>query len=474
MHTLHLALIILYELLVVAAICHVVMDNRQPAKTMAWVLVIYFVPVVGLLFYVFLGINTRKERLVSNRSVNQLTKRAMLEFVEQSNFSVPESHKQIVDLFVNQNMALPFKNNRVKIYSKGEDYVLDLLRSIGSARHHIHVNMYIFEDDALGRLLSDALLDAAARGVEVRVIYDDVGCWKVRSAFFERMREGGVEVNAFMPVRFPVFTSRANYRNHRKVVVIDGMHGYIGGMNIALRYVKGSGGKPWRDTMVRLSGGAVYALQRMFLVDWYFTDRTLITHRAYYPPIPEECSNECLAQVVTGGPDTPYPELLQGYIRVIMQARHYLYLETPYFLPSGAVLMALKTAAVGGTDVRLIVPRHTDSFWVDWAGRSYLREVIEAGVKVYMYEGGFLHSKMLVSDDMLVTCGSANIDMRSMETNFEANVFFYDADVAGRFKQLFEEDMKHSKLVNEEAKVCQPSFLVRLLESLMRLISPLM
>ena len=157
-----------------------------------------------------------------------------------------------------------------------------------------------------------------------------------------------------------------------------------------------------------------------------------------------------------------------------MQARHYLYLETPYFLPSGAVLMALKTAAVGGTDVRLIVPRHTDSFWVDWAGRSYLREVIEAGVKVYMYEGGFLHSKMLVSDDMLVTCGSANIDMRSVETNFEANVLFYDADVAGRFKQLFEEDMKHSKLVNEEAKVYQPSFLVRLLESLMRLISPLM
>lgn len=474
MHTLHLLGVFLYEAIVIACILHVLMDNRQPAKTMAWALVIYFVPVVGIVFYLFFGINTRKQRLISQRSMDQLTKRSMLEFVEQQNIQVPEEHRQTVKLFANQNMSLPFKNNRTAIYTDGHAFFLDLLQAIGQAVHHIHLDLYIIEDDPLGRLVSDALIDRAKAGVEVRVIYDDVGCWKVKEAFFERMREAGIEVNSFMPVRFPLFTSKVNYRNHRKLIVIDGRLGFIGGMNIAQRYVKGMGRQPWRDTMMRFEGGAVYGLQRAFLVDWYFVDRTLISNRKYYPPTPSDLSNDCLAQIVTSSPVTPWPEIMQGYLRVIISARQYIYIQTPYFLPTESVLLALKTAVVGGVDVRLMVPRHTDSHFVGWACRSYLREMVQTGVKVYLYEGGFIHSKMMVCDDSLATCGSTNVDFRSFENNFEANAFVYDRDTAMRFKQIFLDDQQRSSelaLILERRTL---KFPVRLWESLTRLLSPLL
>ena len=235
MHGLYLTGVIINEIIAAVAIVHVLMDNRQPAKTMAWALVIFFVPVVGILLYVFFGINTRKERMMSQRSMDQLTKRSMLEFAEQHDLHLPEAYRQTIDLFVNQNMAMPFNNTKADIYTDGHSFFLELLHAIGQARHHIHIDMYIFADDALGNLVADALIDSSRRGVEVRVIYDDVGCWNVSHRFFERMREGGVDVRPFLPVRFPTFTGKVNYRNHRKIVVIDGRTGFIVGMNIALR-----------------------------------------------------------------------------------------------------------------------------------------------------------------------------------------------------------------------------------------------
>ncbi len=474
MHGLHITGIILYEIVVVIAIIHVLMDNRQPAKTMAWALVIYFVPFVGIIFYIFFGINRRKEKLVSERSLNQLAKRSMLSFVEQQNLQLPDAHRQTIDLFVNQNLSMPFKNNDLDIFTDGHAFFLALLKAIGSARHHIHINMYIFSDDPLGRLVGDALADKARQGVEVRVIYDDVGCWNVSSRFFESMRENGIDVHAFLPVRFPSFTSKVNYRNHRKIVVIDGTTGFIGGMNIALRYVKGTGRQKWRDTMVRITGGGVLALQRAFLVDWYFVDRTLISDRKYYPPTPPSLSNDCLTQIVTSSPVAPYPDIMQGYLRVIMSARKYIFIETPYFLPTYPILFALKTAVLGGVDVRLIVPLHCDAHFVEWAGRSYLRDISQAGVKVYLYTRGFIHSKILICDDSLSTCGSTNVDSRSFENNFEANAFFYDKATAMRFKEIFMRDLSDSTALDEVAERAHPGFFARLWESITRLLSPLL
>ncbi len=470
----HWIYLLIYVAATLPAIIAVLMDNKQPAKTIAWVLVLFFMPIVGILFYFFFGQNTRKERLISDRSMDQLTKRSMLEFAEQENLRFPEVNKPLMQLFANQNWALPFKDNQVSIFTDGYEYFLTLLYNIGKAQHHIHIDVYIIEDDPLGNLIADALIDKARQGVEVRLIYDDVGCWKVKDRFFERMRDAGIDVHAFMPVRFPAFTSKVNYRNHRKLCVIDGKIGFIGGMNIALRYVKGTHRQEWRDTHLCVKGGAVYAIQRAFLVDWYFVDRTLITDRSYYPPVSASICNDCLAQVVTSSPITPWPDIMQGYVRILLQARRYVYMETPYFLPTEPVMFAMRTAALAGVDVRLMVPSHTDARLVEWASRSYMMEAIEAGVNVYLYKAGFNHSKLLVSDDNLCSCGSTNIDFRSFENNFEANIFFFDEEMAMRIKTIFLEDQEECVLVDDVSYFVKRPFLKRLFESIVRLLSPLL
>jgi cardiolipin synthase len=460
------------------AVIHVVMDNRQPAKTMAWALVILFLPLVGIALYIFFGVNHRRERLVSQRSLDQLSKRSMLGFVEQQDLHVADSHKQLVDLFVNQNLSLPFKVAGIDIMTDGYSFFPELLADIGRAKHHIHIAMYIFEEDALGNLVADALIDKVRQGVKVRVIYDDVGCWRVPHRFFERMREGGIETLPYLPVHFPTFTSKVNYRNHRKIVVIDGRVGYIGGMNIALRYVQGTGEQPWRDTMLRLEGPIVYSLQRAFLVDWYFVDRTLITSRDYYPSDIQHSTQNTphspVAQVVTSSVMARYPEIMQGFVRAITAARRYVYLETPYFIPNEPVLFALKTATMAGVDVRILCPHHSDARFTEWASRSYLRELHEAGAKVFLYEPGFMHSKLMVIDDSLVTCGSTNADFRSFENNFEANVFIYDQGTALRLKKVFLDDQSLSVSLESVTSWMHPTFFPRLWESVTRMISPLL
>lgn len=470
----HWILLVIYLAITIGGIVAVLMDNKQPEKTMAWILVLCFMPIVGIIFYLFFGQNTRKEKVISERSMDLLMKRSMLEFAEQENLHIPRRNRPLMKLFTNQNWALPFKDNEVSIFTDGYEFVSTLLYNIGQAQDHIHLDTYIIEDDPLGNLVADALIDKARQGVEIRLLYDDVGCWRVKDRFFNRMKAAGIQVYAFMPVRFPAFTGKVNYRNHRKLCVIDGKVGFIGGMNIALRYVKGTARQTWRDTHLCIRGGAVYAIQRAFLVDWYFVSRTLVTDRRYYPPVDKTIDNNCLTQIVTSSPVSPWPDIMQGYVRVLLQAHRYVYMESPYFLPTEPVLFAMRTAALSGVDVRLIVPRHGDAKLVEWASRSYLMEVIEAGVKVYLYEPGFNHSKILVSDDNLSSCGSTNIDFRSFENNFEANAFFFNEGMALRLKKVFLTDQAQSTLVDDVSYFIKRPFLQRLLESLVRLLSPLL
>ena len=472
----HWIFIVLYVAVIVGIMLTVLMDNRQPAKTIAWVLVLLFVPVVGIVLYIFFGQNTRKMKLISGRSLDQLSKRSMLEFVEQRNLRMPEYFSSLVRLFTNQSLSLPFKDNAVEFYTDGYQFFPALLQAIKGATNHIHLDTYIIADDPLGRLISDALIAKAREGVEVRLIYDDVGCWRVPERFFDRMRQAGVKVRSFMPVRFPAFTSKVNYRNHRKVCVIDGTQGFIGGMNIALRYVKGlhGGTLPWRDTHMRLRGSVVYALQRAFLVDWYFVDRTLINDHRYYPPMPWHISNDSLAQVVTSSPIAQWPDIMQGYVRILLEAKRYVYMETPYFLPTEPVLFAMRTAALAGVDVRLLIPRRSDAWLIQLASMSYVTETLEAGVKVRLYEKGFNHSKLLVADDQISTCGSTNIDFRSFENNFEANVFFYDRQTALRIKDIYMRDEDCSINFSEARELHHRPYMHRFVESLLRLLSPLL
>lgn len=469
----HWAFLAVYVVVIIMVMVRVLMDNRQPAKTMAWMLVLTFIPMLGIILYFFFGQTTRKERKIWQYSMDQLTKHSMLEFVEQKRLHLPHEYRELINLFMNQNWVLPFKNNETEIYTSGYEFFPSLLMEIGKAEHHIHLDTFIISCDPLGQIVADALIDKARQGVEVRVIYDDVGSWKTKNRFFDRMRAEGIEIYAFMPVRFPIFTSKVNYRNHRKICVIDGEVGFIGGMNIANRYVKGIKKLAWRDTHVKITGAAVYGLQRAFLVDWFFVSRELITDHVYYP-VSKVAENNSLIQIVTSSPTSLWPEIEQGYVRVLTSAKQYVYMETPYFLPTDPILFAMRTAALSGVDVRLMIPYETDTKIVEWASRTYVLATVKAGVKVYLYKAGFNHSKLLVADDSIATIGSTNVDFRSFENDFEANAFFYDKKIALEVKDIFLKDQEECVSLEDVRNLTHRSFLQRLWESMVRLLSPLL
>ena len=326
-------------------------------------------------------------------------------------------------------------------------------------------------DDALGRLVSDALIDKAREGVEVRVIYDDVGCWRVKDSFFNRMREAGIEVHPFLKVHFPIFSRRVNYRNHRKIAIIDGNVGFIGGMNIANRYLRGVPWGAWRDTSLCISGMAVQGLQTVFLMDWCFVTGQQVSDTAYFPL--QDNMGHSQIQIVTSKPVGRWREIMQGYLHAIASARRYIYIQTPYFMPTEQILTALQTAALSGVDVRIMLPWKSDSRVVQMCSRSYLRDVMEAGVKVLFYHHGFLHAKTLVIDDRISSIGSTNIDFRSFEYNFEVNAFMYDSDTALRLRDIFLTDQEHCTHISSQ-RWARRSPWRKVEESVLRLFAPLM
>lgn len=470
-HVFMAAFYILYFAVIITTVFVVILDNRNPVKTMAWILVLFFLPVAGLVFYLFFGRSTRREHLISRKGYARLTKRPMAEYQTQVSLHAPIEKQTLMNFFSHVNGALPFGGNRTTVYIDGASMLADLIKELYRAKHHIHVEFYIFEDDAVGRLVRDVLIDKAREGVKVRVLHDDVGCWKVSHAFYEQMLCEGIEVMAFLKVRFPQFTGKVNYRNHRKIVVIDGKVGFVGGMNLAERYVKGVPWGVWRDTHAKLEGKAVYGLQTAFLTDWYAMDRTLFTSAEYFPKT--DVRGNVVAQIVTSDPVGEWRDIMQGLMMAICSARRYFYVQTPYFLPDEEVKTALQTAALAGVDVRIMLPKKADTWLIHKASLSYLAEMMKAGVKIYLYRKGFIHSKLMVSDDEFSTIGSTNMDFRSFEHNFEANAFFYDKDTASALKEIFLADQRDCMLLS--LKVWDKrSWKSKVTESVVRLLSPLL
>ncbi|MBW9200245.1 cardiolipin synthase [Bacteroidales bacterium SW299] len=470
-HVFMAAFYILYFAVIITTVFVVILDNRNPVKTMAWILVLFFLPVAGLVFYLFFGRSTRREHLISRKGYARLTKRPMAEYQTQVSLHAPIEKQTLMNFFSHVNGALPFGGNRTTVYIDGASMLADLIKELYRAKHHIHVEFYIFEDDAVGRLVRDVLIDKAREGVKVRVLHDDVGCWKVSHAFYEQMLCEGIEVMSFLKVRFPQFTGKVNYRNHRKIVVIDGKVGFVGGMNLAERYVKGVPWGVWRDTHAKLEGKAVYGLQTAFLTDWYAMDRTLFTSAEYFPKT--DVRGNVVAQIVTSDPVGEWRDIMQGLMMAICSARRYFYVQTPYFLPDEEVKTALQTAALAGVDVRIMLPKKADTWLIHKASLSYLAEMMKAGVKIYLYRKGFIHSKLMVSDDEFSTIGSTNMDFRSFEHNFEANAFFYDKDTASALKEIFLADQRDCMLLS--LKVWDKrSWKSKVTESVVRLLSPLL
>lgn len=466
-----LAFRLVYLAVILFTIVIVLLDNRNPVKTMAWVLVLVFLPVVGLAFYFFFGRNTRKERLISKKGFSRLSKRPMAEYQAQEALGDFTGRNQLIPFFHRVSNALPFEGNDVQVFTDGYSMYQELFRRIAKAKHHIHLEFYIFENDAVGRLLRDLLIDKAREGVSVRLLYDDVGCWDVNPMFYDEMLCEGIEVRSFLKVRFPQFTSKVNYRNHRKLAIIDGKVGFIGGMNIALRYLKGVPWGVWRDTHICLKGKAVYGIQTAFLTDWFAVDRTLLTSAQYFPKM--DTVGTSVAQIVTSDPVGEWHDIMLGLVKAISCAQRYIYVETPYFLPTEQVMTAFQTAALSGVDVRLMIPKKADAFITHKGTMSYLDELMKSGVKVYFYRAGFLHSKLWVADDEWASVGSTNLDFRSFEHNFEANAFFYDEKTVCTLKEIFLEDMK--KCMTLSQKIWDKrSFKNKIVESVVRLLAPLL
>ena len=460
-----------YFIVVLSQMLVVILENRQPVKTVAWLMVLFFLPVVGLVIYFFFGRNRKREHFVSKACASQLARRSAVRFYQGGFPDLPADYRPLIKLFRRQSGAFPYSDNKLRIFTCGEEMLDNLLRDIARAQHHIHVEFYIIEDDCVGRMVRDALMAKVREGVSVRLIYDDVGCWHVSRHFFEDMRNEGIDARAFLKVRFPRFTNKVNYRNHRKLIIIDGQVGFIGGMNVAERYIRGGSWGEWRDTHLMLKGEAVYGLQTVFLTDWYLVDRTLITSAKYFPKI----DNQGVAkiQIVTGEPIGPWKEIMQGLAMAIYRARKYFYIQTPYFLPTETILVALQTAALSGVDIRLMVPWHADSRLTHWATCSYLADMLKAGVKVFFYRKGFLHSKLMVSDDQLATIGSTNMDFRSFEHNFEVNAFVYDTEFALQMREVFLQDQHDCDQLHLKHWEKRP-YSRKMLESFVRLLSPLL
>ncbi len=463
-------LLTLYTLTIVGIIAVIISENRNPLKSMPWLIVLVLAPVVGLFFYFFFGQNLSKRRNISRRTRKQLDARLGAE-ARSDRPQPPEPFRPLERLLSATAFAVPLYGSRFEVYPDGCSKMSALLQAVAAARHHIHLQYYIIEEDRTGRRLRDALIRKAREGVEVRILYDDVGSRSVGKEFFETMRREGIEVRPFLHVQFPRFTSKVNYRNHRKIVVVDGCVGFLGGMNIADRYLYGNELGPWRDTHYRIEGGGVAGLQAVFLNDWYATTRCRLAGAAYYPPCERDVPN--ILQILPSGPFGKWRTLLQATCLAVSRAQRRIWIETPYYLPNEALNNALQTAALAGIDVRLLLPLRSDSKVVELAVHSYLDDMMRAGVRVCFYTAGFLHAKLLLIDDELAVIGSANMDFRSFEHNFEVSAFVYDAPLVARLARLFERDLAQSR-TPQPAEWFRRGRLRRFSESLLRLFSPLL
>ncbi len=467
--------LVVYTLTIIGVVLVIITDNRNPLKTLPWILVLVLAPGAGLVIYFFFGQNLSKRRIISRRTRKRITTR-LEENDAAGGTGIPPQRLPLARLLSQTALAVPLYGSRLTPYVDGKTKMDALLEAIAGARHHIHIQYYIFSDDETGRRLRDALTAKAREGVEVRILYDDVGCTGVKKAFFEGMRAEGIEAYSFLHVKFPRFTSKVNYRNHRKIGVIDGRIGFIGGMNVADRYVlgieRGNGKRErWRDTHFRIEGSGVAGLQASFLSDWSATTKQAVGGPAYFPA-PERLTDNVM-QIVPSGPLGKWRTLLQAVEYAVSRAAQRVWIETPYYLPSETLNAALQEAALAGIDVRLMLPERSDSRVVDLASHSYLDDMMQAGVKIAFYTPGFLHSKLLLIDDDLAVVGSANMDFRSFEHNFEVNAFVYDRAFNARLAAIYETDLGDCRRVTPGDWFRRPRTR-RWAESFMRIFSPLL
>ncbi len=464
------------------AIALIFLERRDPSSTWAWILILFFIPILGFGIYLLFGRKLRRKTLFRWEGKNQIGIDKLIDFqmeaIEDSSFDFrlddASNYKELIIMHLHNNQAVFTQDNKVDIFVDGRKKFDALLQDIENAKNHIHIQYYILRLDNLGKEIYQALVAKAKQGVKVRILYDDAGSRFLRKRQFKEILELGGEVEAFFPSIFPLINPRMNYRNHRKIVVIDGRIGYIGGFNVGDEYLglKKKFGY-WRDTHLRIEGSSVHPLQTRFILDW---NQASVNHDieysdVYFPAIPTKGSVGL--QIVSSGPDSEWEQIKNGYLKLIMMAKKYIYIQTPYFIPDASFMDTLRIACLSGIDVRIMIPNKPDHIFVYWATYSYVGELMKAGAKVYIYQNGFLHTKMIVIDDEASTVGTANIDIRSFKLNFEVNAFIYDRETSHQLALTFEEDIKQSTEFTLELYE-QRTLNIKFKESISRLLSPIL
>ena len=445
----------------------VMMQRRRPSDAWAWILVLVFVPVMGILLYYLFGFPAKDRPLISDERL-QILKSYTAPLCTEGEDRV----NPLIPLLQRVNQSYPTRGNGIEFYTAFADMFQALKADIQAARHHIHLEFFQIESDPVGDELSDLLINKVKEGVEVRVIYDAAACWLVPRSFYRRMQNGGVQIKAFNPI-FPILSPFSNYRDHRKVVVIDGKIGFTGGMNIAERYLLGVRGGIWRDTHIRMIGPSVSELQTAFLSDWQFTRKEWIHDDVYYP-VPLRSDQNLLIQMISSNPTDSWRVMDLSISQTIFSSRRYLYLQSPYFLPSESIRVSLHAAALSGVDVRVMIPTQPDKGHITInASRWYVEQMLQAGVRFYFYDNGYMHSKTIVSDDQVTSIGSVNIDSRSLSQAFEIDAFIYDREVALHQKQLFLDDIKFCHELDLKTWQQRPRW-NRVKESFCHLLAPLL
>lgn len=464
------------------AVVIVFFERKSPKSVWAWLLLLFFIPVLGFVFYLFLGTDMRKRRMFRMKEIEDTIRDAVrqqedaLSAVEVE--GVDENLSSYMDL-VRYNMktsgAILTTDNDVDIYTDGDALFESMLEDISSATKFIHIQFYIIREDVLFERFLQVLRKKAKQGVRVRILYDGMGCRTVSRKFWEKVNEEGIETAEFFPALFRRLHLRINYRNHRKIVVIDNRVGYIGGFNIGKEYI-GLDEKfgYWRDTHLRIVGSAVTGLQLRFLFDWNYAAKKNLFEDKICCQISTEGSRDfCKMQIISSGPDNAGEQIRNNYLRLIHKAKKSIYIQTPYFIPDEAIFDSLLLAIHSGVEVNIMIPCKPDHMFVYWATYSYIGDLVMAGAKCYTYDNGFFHAKGMVVDGKVFCYGTANMDIRSFALNFEVNAVVYDAGKAEEMERCFRQDLAYSTRITKDDYV-KRSLKIRIKEQICRLLSPLL
>ncbi|MDG4945456.1 cardiolipin synthase [Weeksellaceae bacterium KMM 9713] len=473
---------VIYYLFLIAVALKILNDTQSSTKAAAYILLLFILPVAGIIIYLSFGLNYRKSGIYSKKiemdeAQSKHVDSLISDYISTNTPKFKKEHFEYMGLsnmVYEDNQSFTTRNNKVEILQNGENKFRELLEALRNAKHHIHIEYYIYEDDEIGNELANILMEKAREGVEVRFIYDDFGSRSIRKTIVPKLRESGVEAYAFYEITFIYLANRLNYRNHRKIVIIDGDTSFVGGVNVSDKYInKSAQDLYWRDTHIKIDGEATWLLQQIFFADWNFcANQQLKPSREYFRNQPRLDQGNWV-QIVSSGPDSKMPSILYSYLQAIGLAKNEICITTPYLIPGEEFLHALYMAVLRGVKVKILLPEVSDSWFVNTVCRSYFGDLLENGVEIYLYQKGFIHAKTMVCDDKLAVVGTANLDHRSFDLNFEVNAIMYDDDLAKELKTSYYQDLENARKLeleewNERKKV------VQLLEKSLRIVAPLM